>query len=139
MAYIHSIGGASIPFGFFDDDNIGFIQQKIINVLKNEYVQEIRVDRASIVRVMQRVLEERPETIPKMNQRVVMYICAEFRNEQYEANKNLKYEAHYVESQRLFDPTTLRGASNKQEVKTRTSIKYPDSQVGSTLRFYFIA
>lgn len=138
--YLHAIGGQSIPVGYFDDDNIQFIQDKIKRTLKNSFYQDILVDRASIVRIMERVIVDRPETIPKMNQRVVMTICDEFKNEQYEAYRNAKWEAHFIESQRLHDPTTLRSANNKDGIKTISGVKYPSSTMaGETLRFYFIA
>lgn len=134
MAYVQTIFPGYVPDGYFDDDNIEFIRGKIIQVLDIEFKQHIIVDRASVVRVMQRVLEERLETIPKMNQRVIMYITNEFRNHQQEAWRNLKWEAHYVQSQRLYDPTVERGP-DLYDIKLANRLGKP--RVGGTVRFYF--
>ena len=119
---------------FFDNDNIVFIQQKITDIMSREYRQKINVDIASIVRVMERVYGERLETVPKMNQRVVMYICNEFRNHQLTASKHLKLEAHYTESQKLFDSSTQRGP-DLYNIKTTDRLLKP--KVGGTHRYYF--
>jgi hypothetical protein len=135
MAYIHAIFSGNIPEGYLDDDNISFVTNKITDVLQREYVQAVNVDRASIIRVMERVLEERIETIPKMNQRTVMYICNEFRNHQGDVNKHLKWEKYYIESQRLYDPTVERGPD--LDVKTVKVQNGGQLKVGGTVRFYF--
>lgn len=132
----HAIFPGVIPKYYMDDENIVFIQDKIRRVLLFEYKQNVLVDRASIVRVMQRVMEERLEPVPRMNERVVMYITADVRRHQNEANNHLKWEAHYQESQKLYDPTTDRSTVNPKEIKLRNRLGKP--QVGQTLRFYFV-
>src|SRR4051812_10302405 len=102
MAYVQTIFPGFVPPNYFSEDNIVFIQHKIIHVLGLEFTQKILVDRSSIIRIMQRVLEERLESIPRMNQRVIMYITNEFRNHQIDANKHLKWESGYIQSQRLY-------------------------------------
>lgn len=134
MAYVQSVFPGFIPEGFLDQDNIDFIQKKITSVLDLEFKQHVLVDRASIIRIMQRVLEARLETIPKMNQRVIMTITNEFRNHQQEAWRNLKWEAHYIESQRLYDPTVERGP-DLYDIKLANRLGKP--RVGGTHRFYF--
>lgn len=133
---LHTVAdGANIPLGYMDEDNIRFLQRKIAEVLSREFRQTVKIDRASIVRVMHRVLEERIETIPKMNQRVVMYLCAEFRNHQYTVDSRLRLEAHYVHSQKLYDPTVSIVRYDPQSVKTSNRLHKP--HVGGTHRFYF--
>src|SRR5688500_14448570 len=101
---IHTIiPGATINLGYFDEDNITFIQRRIGEILLHEFVQWIDIDRASIVRTMQYILSQRREIVPKMNQRVIMSICNEFRNHQNEVNKVLVWEQGYVQSQRNID------------------------------------
>jgi len=100
-----------------------------------EYAQKINVDRASVVRIMQRVLGERLEPIPKMNQRVVMYICNEFRNHQHDINKHMNWEEHYIESQRLYDPTVERGPDM---LLIKLANRLGKSRIGGTSRFIFI-
>ena len=134
-AYTHTIFPGFVPDGFFDDDNIEFIRDKVSRVLNIDYVQRINIDRASVIRVMLRVIGERLETIPKMNQRVIMYLCDEYRNHQYQLHKHLKWEDHYRESQRLYDPTVER-TFDTQIVKPANRLGRP--RVGGTIRFMFI-
>lgn len=136
ISTIHTlVPNSSIPYGFFDEDNIRFIQDKIKRVLRREFKQNILIDRASIIRLMERVVEERAETIPMMNQRVVMYGTNEFRVHQLEVDKHLKWEAHYIESQRLYDPTVEISRFDQQRIKLANRLG--KSKVGGTSRFYF--
>jgi hypothetical protein len=131
----HSIFPGYVPSGFFDEENIQFISQKTTSTLRKEYQQDIIIDRGSIIRLMQRVLEERPEVIPKMNMRVIMYATNDYRNHYWEASKNLKYEAHYIESQSLFDSST--GRSSDLGMYKPNADYLGRERVGGTLRFYF--
>jgi len=129
------VPNASIPLGYFDEDNIRFIQNKITSVLKREFIQNILFTRADIVRLMKRVIEERIETVPKMNQRVIMFATNEFRNHQLEVEKYLKWEGGYVLSQRLYDPSVESSKFDQQ--KTKVSNRLGKMHVGGTTRFYF--
>ncbi len=136
ISSIHTlVPNANVPFGYFDEENIRFIQKKIIEVLKRKFQQDILFDRGSIVRLMERALLDRIETIPRMNQRVVMYAVNEFMVEQLDIDKHLKWEAHYVQSQRLYDPTVEVSRYDRQRTKLKKSFR--GDQVGGTLRFYF--
>jgi len=135
MAYTHTVFPGYVPDGYFDEDNIEFIRKKIATVLSGEFHQLINFDRASVIRIMSRVLEERLEPIPKMNQRVLMYLGDEYRNHQAELHKRLKWEDHYVESTRLYDPTTER-TFDTQIVKLANRLGR--ERVGGTMRFMFI-
>jgi hypothetical protein len=135
MAYTHTIFPGYIPDGYFDNDNIEFIRAKVADILKLEYVQKVNIDRASVIRIMQRVLEERSEPIVRMNQRVLMYLTNEVRNHQYNVQKHLNWEEHYIESQRLYDPTTERGP-DLQKIKLSNRLGKP--RIGGTSRFVFI-
>jgi hypothetical protein len=119
---------------FFNVANVEFIKEKIRNNLRIDYKQDILIDNASIMRIMQRVYEERLESIPRMNQRVVMYAANEWRNYQVEADKHLKWSGKYIESQRLYDPTTERGPFIA-DLKLSNRLGRP--RVGGTTRFYF--
>lgn len=131
---IHTIFPSAIVPGYFSDENVDFIRNKISEILKREYVQSINIDIASVKRVMERVTTERRESVPKMNQRVIMYLCDEFRNHQKNVQKHLNWEAYYVESQRLYDPTALRGPDT-YSIKLNSRLGKP--RVGGTMRFYF--
>lgn len=136
LSSIHTlVPNANVPFGYFDEDNIRFIQKKIIEVLKRKFKQEILFDRGSIVRLMERALLDRIETIPRMNQRVVMYAVNEFMVHELQVDKHLKWEAHYVQSQRLYDPTVEVSRFDRQKTKLKKDFR--GNQVGGTLRFYF--
>jgi hypothetical protein len=133
---IHTlVPNASVPLGYFDEDNIVFIQRKIKDVLKREFKQDILFDRASVIRLMERALLERVDTVPFLNQRVIMYATNEFRVYQLDVNKHLKWEAHYTLSQRLYDPSV-------EIIKYDPQTVYPpnrlgNAKVGGTTRFYF--
>ena len=131
------VPNATIPLGYYDEDNIRFIQDKIIEVLSREFKQKILFDRDSIVKLMERALVNgRIESIPKMNQRAVMMAANEFRNHQIDANKHLKWEAYYVESQRLFDPTVASAKFDPAITMHPNRIGKPT--VGGTTRFYYV-
>lgn len=134
MAYTHTIFPGYIPDGYFEEDNIEFIRRKVAKVLKRTYVQNINFDKASVVRIMLRVLEERLEPIPKMNQRVIMYCVSEYLNHQQEIHRNLKWEENYIESQRLYDPTVERGPDM---ARIKLSNRLGKENVGGTVRFVF--
>lgn len=129
------IPNASVPLGYFDEDNIRFIQRKVADILCRQFVQRVLIDRASIIRVMQRILEEKVESIPKMNQRVIMSICDEFRNHNSNVEKHLRWEETYVSSQRLYDPVANISRYDPVIVNERT--RMGEERVGSTLRFFF--
>lgn len=137
VSTIHTlVPNATIPLGYYDEDNIRFIQNKITEVLRREYVQDILIDRGSIVRLMERALVDgRIEDVPKMNQRVVMMACNDFRVHQLDANKHLMWEAHYVQSQRLYDPTVESSKVDLGNTKLANRLGKP--KVGGTTRFYF--
>ena len=136
IATIHTlVPNASIPLGYFDEDNIRFIQKKITDVLLREFTQSILIDRASIIRVMQRIIEERIEPVPRMNERVIMSITNEFRVHQASAQKHMNWESNYVLSQRLYNPAGEVGFLDSQSVKLNNRLGKP--RVGGTVRFYF--
>jgi len=136
ISSIHTlVPNGNIPAGYYDEDNIRFIQKKIVEVLKRKFKQDILIDRGSIVRLMERAILERIETIPKMNQRVIMYAVNEFMVHQLQVDKHLKWEAHYVQSQRLYDPTVEISRFDAQRKALRTDFR--GQRVGGTQRFYF--
>ena len=136
IATLHTlVPNANVPLGYFDEDNIRFVQNKIKDVLKRKFVQDILFDRGSIIRLMQRALLDRIEAVPKMNQRAIMFGVNEFMNVQIQINKNLKLEAHYHQSQQLYDPTTETSHYDPQKTKLANRLGY--KKVGGTSRFFF--
>lgn len=136
---VHTIApGAGIPLNYFSEKNVNFIQNKIAEVLSREFVQKIIIDKASIVRTMQYVLFERREPIPKLNQRVIMFICNDYRNHQNEVNRNLNWEDNYENSQMLIDVPGGNLKFDNRNIKTTDQVKYNgQTKVGGSLRFYF--
>ena len=126
----------SAPVGLFDEDNIGFIQSKISEVLAREYKQRILISRGDIIRIMGKTAEQFLESIPKMNQRVVMDICNDFRIDQGYVDRNLKLEAGFVLSQRLYDPSVEVVRYDPSTIKLANRLG--QEKVGSTHRFYFV-
>ena len=132
------VPGAEINLGYFDDDNITFIQQKVCEILGKEYIQEIYMSRADIIRVMLRELELRRENVPKMNQRVIMDLCSDFRRHQQDVCKHLNWERGYIYSQRLIDEYGQISRYDDRAIKTKDRKKYDNREkTGGTLRFYF--
>lgn len=136
---IHTIApGMAMPYNYFSDKNIEFIQNKISEVLSRDFRQHILIDKASIIRTMQYILSERREAIPKMNQRVIMYICDDYKNYQNEVNRNLRWEDNFVTSQRLVDTQGGNLKFDNRSIKTTDQKKYNgQTKVGGSLRFYF--
>jgi hypothetical protein len=136
---IHTISpGARINEGYFDDDNITFIQNKVSEVLLREYVQIVIMSRPDIIRIMQHVAEDRMEPVVKMNQRVIMYLTSDFRRHQQNVNKFLNFEEGYVSSQSLIDSVGQISRYDDRAIKTNDRKKYDSkTRVGGTSRFYF--
>ena len=135
---IHTIApNAVIPLGYFDEDNIRFVQNKIAEVLSREYnKQRVQIDREGIIRYLERAIDERLEAVPKMNQRAIMYATNEFRNHQDIIEKRLRWEENYVLSQRLYDPIAESSKADLNGIKLANRLGVP--KVGGTTRFYFV-
>lgn len=130
-AYTQTIFPGGIPWGYFSKENIEFVQNKINEVLKGRvFCHNTFVPEDSVVRVMQRVLEEAREDIPNMNRRVVMNIVNEIRRHQTDVNNHLRWEEYYVASQSLNDMYGKRTNLDRGLLKISNA-------VGSTTRFYF--
>lgn len=123
------------PEGYFTRLNVDFLKHKIGTVLKEEYGWFVAITSNDLLRVMQRVVEERVESIPRMNERVVMEITSDYRQHMQQLNRNLKWEEHFMQSSLLFDNTSGRSLVDVLGIKTRDSLAKPRS--GGTLNFYF--
>lgn len=136
---VHTIvPGASLNEGYFDYDNIQFIQEKIAEVLQHEFSQTVIVTHNDIIRTMQFVLGQRRENVPRMNQRVIMYITNDFRTHQLDVNRKLNWEEGYVSSQRRIDFIGGTSQYDHRAIKlTDTKKANGHTKVGGTLRFHF--
>ena len=70
--------------GFFCPENIQYLCETLTQTLKKEYKGVVKFTKASVVRAMQRIHEDRVETVPQMNQRVLIDLLRIFRNEMEE-------------------------------------------------------
>lgn len=131
MARLTTIWPGYIPPDYYTKENVDFLSDQITKAIQKDITTPVKVDTNSIVRVMGRVLEQRLETIPKMNQRVIMYVVNDYLDYQLDVNKKLNWADGYVQSQRLFDPTFRRGVVSSWGVKTNPK------NSATTARFYF--
>lgn len=131
MAYVQTVSGIIAPKGYFSCKNVEFIKRKVQELVRKDFIVRMVVDDGSVVRIMQRVLEERIDGIPRMNQRVIMYIVNNYLTYQIETNKHLNWAENFSNSQKLFDCTTRRGAISNWTVYSSPKL------TPSTVRFYF--
>lgn len=131
MTTHHVLSSSVASTGFFDADNVAFVQSKATQVLAREFRQRIVFDVASVKRVMMRVYSELLETVPQMNERVVMELTHEFRNHQLLTDQRLRYEEGYVASQMLFNPISKVAQVDVRAIKLHHG-------VGGTKGFVFI-
>jgi len=132
MALSHRVLGSKHPF--FNEDNKVYIQQKIIEVLSHDFKQRIVYDPLSITNTMQIVFDQYFESIPRMNERVVMYLCNDFRNNQIEVNKRLNWSECFETSQMVFDPRGNKGP-DLQNIKLANRLG--QDRVGGNISFVF--
>ncbi len=131
---LHTVGPTPVPKGYFSGDNILFIQRKVTELLSLRYKQKILFDREGIVRLMQRVVEERLESVPRMNQRVIMYAMNDFMTHQVQANKVMQWGEGHVSSQKLYDQVGQKTYVDLWHIKQPNRLGVP--RIGGTLRFW---
>lgn len=91
---IHTLGQQWRIPGFFTEENVDTLSSLITDTIAQSYVgKKVIVPKPHIVRIMQHIQEQRPESIERMNQRVVLDIVAEFISfaNQNERNNNWSY------------------------------------------------
>lgn len=139
MNTIHTvIPGSTINEGFFDEDTISFIQSRVTEIIRREYVQYVYMSREDIIKVMSSVLQQRRENVPKMCQRTIMFLVNDFLNHQINTTKFLNWEQGFVSSQSLMDSVGQTSKFDSRGIKTNDKKKYnQQSKVGGTTRFYF--
>jgi hypothetical protein len=139
MNVLHTIvPGATINEGYFDEDTISFIQGKVSEIIRREYIQYVFMSREDVIKVMASVLQQRRESVPKMCQRTIMFLVNDFLNHQIDTNKRLNWEQGYSQSQSLMDNIGQTSKFDSRGIKTNDKKKYNNqSLVGGTLRFYF--
>lgn len=132
---IHSVFPLVRPEGFFTRANVRFLANKIGTMMEEEFGGFLRISPSDILRVMQRVAEVRIESIPRMNERVVMEITADYRQHLLQLNRQLKWEENVINGSLLFDAVSGRSAMDAGKLKMRDRLLRP--KVGGTLNFAF--
>ncbi len=135
MAYTHTIFPGYIPSGYFDDSNVQFVQKKIQKVLGLNFTQKVDIPAGDVVKVMLRILSQKLEEIPKMNERVVMQIVGEFRNHQIDVEKRLWWTQDSRTSTALIDGA--EGLARYDPGSIKLANRFSSPLVGGTTRFYF--
>lgn len=136
MNSIHSIGKHENHQYFFGKKNLDFLKEKIRSMIQKEYNKIVNVDDPSLLRVCQRVIEERLEIWPRMNERVVMYLTNEIRNYLEDTQKHLTWQEKFVSSQSLWDSDSCKGYYIANKGRPRLFNK--GERVGGTLQFIFM-
>lgn len=81
MSSIHTLDPQFRTPGYFTQENINTISQLVTATIAQSYSgKKVIVPDAHIVRFMQKIHEERLESIPKMNQRVIAELVRSFLN-----------------------------------------------------------
>lgn len=127
------------PYGgvepdFFSDENVAFLLQRVTQELRKFFSVNVKYDVGSVKQVMHTIAAQRPETIPKMNQRVIMQLTKEFRTHHHQLNKHLAWQEGFVYSQQLVDP--VGGTRQYDNTAIKISNRLGRPRVGSTLRWY---
>ena len=135
MAYTHTVFPGYIPSGYFSAENVSFIQKKLVEILHINFTQAIQVSKGDIKKIMLRILSEKLEEIPMMNQRVLMTIVDEFRNHEIDVHKRLWWSERSKFTQLLQDPT--EGVARYDPGGIKLANRLGEPRVGGTSRFYF--
>lgn len=131
----HGIGARnSVPAGYFSRENILYLQQAITKNLA-EFKQKVILPEESILRICQRVIQERLESIPRMNRRVIMLLTNEIRTHQINNERHLRWEYQYFPygSSQLVNLSAEMAPFSTSDIRAQI----PLNKVGSTMRFYF--
>lgn len=116
-----------VPRNYFSQNQIDFIKTEVTKILSNDFRVPIVVDDMSVLRVLQRVLDDRLESQPTMLTRVIMEIANEIKTFELERIKNLRLENFFEYTQKIYDISTHSGP-DMQIIKL--------SRQPATLRFY---
>lgn len=121
---------------FFDQENIETISHGATNMLLKEFKNPVFFSAEDIVKVMGRIAEEKYESIPKMNRRVIMDLTKDYRIHAYSVLKQLHLDEGYIASQNpAYDEV-----ANMTKFDQRLVQKISQSRASSsnaTLQFYF--
>ncbi len=87
---------------FMSEININFVANKSKEILSNEYINAPDIDKQSVIRTMQKTIEEKYEDLMYMNRRAVMKIVNAFRVEQKNLQNNIIQSNNYINSSKNY-------------------------------------
>jgi hypothetical protein len=87
MSSIHTLYPGYRDPTFFNPQNVAYISNILTATMAKQYRQKIIFTDSSIMRTMQRVFEERYESVPQMNQRVILDLLREARDQFAETDR----------------------------------------------------
>src|SRR5690606_558177 len=108
---------------------------KITEVLSHDFKQRILMHRDGILRTMYFVYNERLESVPKMNERVIIHLVREFRSYQLQANQNMRLLENIAASKSVYNP--IANTVRADILGIRRPNRFGEPMIGDTLRFYF--
>lgn len=130
----HSYINQTIPWGYFSEENIRFIHNKVQRLFSYVFSNNLIIRRDDIIREMDKVATEYMETIPRMNERVVMNLMRDIINQNEERDKHINWLEHQMMANKLYDPTSGGVRFDPQIIKIPNRFGRP--KVGSgTMRF----
>ena len=99
MSSVFTVYPGYRDYTFFNGHNVALISNILTETLAKEFKQKVIITDESIMRTMQQIFEERYETIPEMNRRVLIELLRDFRNQMFATEKanyllNNKWEAY---------------------------------------------
>lgn len=99
MSSIFTISPGYRDYTFFNPQNVALLSNILTETIAKEFKQKVVVTDGSIMREMQKVMEERYEAIPMMNRRVLVELLRDFRGQMFSTEKanyllNYKWEAY---------------------------------------------
>lgn len=104
---------------FFTQENYDLISCILTNTLAKEYNQKIVFTPSSIARECDMIHNERPDTVPNMNQRVILSLLQQFRNESDMIEKNNYLMENYWHSYN-YDPILGKQPFEKPKLNTNS-------------------
>jgi hypothetical protein len=109
-----------------DQRTLDYIQFMVRDMLYSDFHATILVDYDSIMRVFQRMLLDRREPLNKIAQRTIMEIVNEFKTQELERVRALRWESDYENSKQLYNNRAKMGGDWTMSV----------SKQPATLQFY---
>jgi hypothetical protein len=133
MSYSTTVFG-TVPENYYTKKNIDFIINEVSKILSKEFKQKIVYDSDSVKRILQRVFEEKLEEVPRMNDRAIMYLCANARSNIAQRDVRFSQEKNFENAMSLYDASAQRGV-DLHGIRLKHHLGKP--KVGGTMGFYF--